>query len=67
MLGFRVIYDHASLGKNDGCGLFVFDLVVFNPIDDYDGVVGEILNALEVSLRWPKAKALMIMQGLLFF
>jgi len=47
--------------------LFVFDLVVFNPINDYDGIVGEILNELEVSLRWPKARVLMIMQGLAFF
>jgi len=47
--------------------LFVFDLVVFNPIDDHNGVVGEILNDLEVSLSLLKARVLMIMQGLSFF
>ena len=40
MLGFRVIHDHTSLSQMMYLDWFVFDFVILNPIDDYDGVFG---------------------------
>jgi len=49
MLGFRVVHDHASLSQMMDLDCFVFDFVIFNPIDDYDGGFGDFRREVKMN------------------
>ena len=42
MLGFRVCHDHVGFSQVIDLDYFVYDLIIFSFIDDYDDVFGDL-------------------------